>query len=106
MSNVLCPVCDGATRHKDGYTTCDTHGILPYDWVRGAITRERALDMMEKWGVEIKRKKVKRADDAAPAPKGTVADLLNQLKVAMNPADKRKLRAALRKAGHTGGLKS
>lgn len=36
---------------------------------------------------------------------GTVPELLNKLKTCSDPRDKRRLRAALRKAGHTGGLK-
>lgn len=108
-----CPVCEGRITENGGYYFCDSHGIMPYDWVVGNIGRDKALDMMEKWGLEIKRPKrekvvrTRESDDTpAPAPvKGDVTSLLNQLKLAMNPVDKRKLRAALRKAGHTGGLK-
>lgn len=113
MAKILCPVCDGRITASGGYYSCDTHGIMPYDWVVGAISRDKALDMMEKWGHEIKRKKKLKVvtletlnEMHTPAPKGDVASLLNQLKVTTNPVDKRKLRAALRKAGHKGGLKT
>lgn len=44
-------------------------------------------------------------DTRKPAGKRSVDELINALKVESNPAAKRKLRAALRAAGHTGGLR-
>jgi hypothetical protein len=110
-----CCICEGPITMENGFYVCDTHGVMPYDWAVGTITRDKALDAMEKWGADTSqaRKKIKKAravepneDDERSAPKGgAIADLINQLKLAMNPADKRRLRQALRKAGHVGGLK-
>lgn len=111
MPKIDCPLGDaGVSMTQHGYYVCPTHGVVPYDWVIGAISGDRALTIMENWGVVVKRPKVKkeRVDNGAPVSPGSsrIDDLLARLKTAMNPADKRKLRAALRKAGHVGGLKS
>lgn len=109
-----CPICDGAVGEARGFFSCESHGIVPYDWAVGTITRDKALAMMAKWGHEVPRKAAKAVSrpptppDESRAqgtpPKG-VAALLAALRVETNPADKRRLRAKLRAAGHTGGIR-
>ncbi len=96
---------------------CPTHGIVPYDFAIGVMGRDKALDMLSKWGVDVgdAPKALQRAAKrvARPpvvpgrdeVPAGTVASLLGALRVETNPVEKRKLRARLRAAGHTGGLR-
>lgn len=104
MIKVACPSCNARAELESGYYLCKVHGVVPYDWAMGTINQSKALDMMEKWGVQVKRPKKVDAPTAEPV-RGDVASLLNRLKVAVNPVDKRQLRAALRKLGHKGGAR-
>jgi hypothetical protein len=109
MTKTRCPICDGRISEDGGYYLCERHGVMPYDWAVGNMAHAQALKMMANWGVIPKEKKSRRpapVDDApAAAPAKGVDALLVQLRNATNPVDKRRLRQALRKAGHVGGLK-
>jgi hypothetical protein len=112
VAKVRCPICNARTTGDRGYTLCDEHGVIPYGWVAGELTHEKTLDMMSRWGIAVPAQAAKRRakpDEDASAPDSTpagVSALVNQLKTALNPADKRRIRAQLRRLGHKGGSRA
>lgn len=113
MSTPRCPIpsCHARLELDHGYHSCDEHGVIPYGYVAGEFGTEKALAMMAEWGVgdaqAAKRRAKPPKDVQAPvSTPGGVQALLNQLKTALNPADKRRLRAQLRKLGHKGGARA
>jgi hypothetical protein len=100
-----CPVCRGhVTKTERGFYTCARHGVMPYEYIRGRLSLDQALKMMADWGTAERPRRVSRPP-AVTAPRSDIEALLNQLRNAVNPADKRKLRARLRAAGHVGGAR-